>query len=340
MLHPGVGFEGVISTLSRNASLHFGSAAAEFEALQRHDGPFSRVLRVRVTAGARVSHAYIKVFTPKNERPEELARVGRFLKREYEATRALDTTLQADPEIGALRPIAYLPDHLAIVTEEVPGRPFGKLLADPHADPKYVREIAGRIGRWVLAYQTTLPQPEGRIDLLERREYVDVRLRQLEGTILSARERADVLATIDRLIVEVGGSTVPAVPIHADLNPMNVIVSDAGRVTVLDFTMAKSGTRVHDLSHLYFHVGMHAVKRPGRARGLDGVQAALLAGYSRNLSADDPLFRLVWWQHAICHLAFLAERPVGLMGPAYRWFVGRRWRKVRSLDPQLLPVTA
>jgi aminoglycoside phosphotransferase (APT) family kinase protein len=42
---------------------------------------------------------------------------------------------------------------------------------------------------------------------------------------------------------EIGVSALPAVAIHADLTPMNIIVDQAGRVAVLDFTMAKKGPR-------------------------------------------------------------------------------------------------
>jgi hypothetical protein len=31
-------------------------------------------------------------------------------------------------------------------------------------------------------------------------------------------------------------------------------------------------------------------------------------------------------QHAVCHVAILAERRVPLADAAYRWFMRRRWR--------------
>ena len=31
-------------------------------------------------------------------------------------------------------------------------------------------------------------------------------------------------------------------------------------------------------------------------------------------------------QHAVCHVALLAERRVPIVDVAYRWFLKRRWR--------------
>jgi hypothetical protein len=106
---------------------------------------------------------------------------------------------------------------------------------------------------------------------------------------------------------------------------MNVIVGEDGRVTVLDFTMAKTGTPHHDLAHLYFHLALTASRRRRRAPVYAAVQQAMLRGYDPGLTPDAPLFRLMLWQHAICHVAMLAERSVGPLDPVYRWFVRRRW---------------
>ena len=100
----------------------------------------------------------------------------------------------------------------------------------------------------------------------------------------------------------------PAVAIHADLGPMNIIVDQRGRVTVLDFTMAKAGTAHHDLSHVYLHLELIAAKNPRRRASIDALQRAMLAGYRSDLSAADPLFRLMLLQHGVCHVALLAER--------------------------------
>jgi hypothetical protein len=102
-------------------------------------------------------------------------------------------------------------------------------------------------------------------------------------------------------------------------------------VTVLDFTMAKAGSVYHDLAHMYFHLGLFGQRRRGRAALARDVQRALLEGYDAALTDHDPLFALMVWQHAVCHLAMLADRRVPLGGAAYRWLLRRRWKDVSYL---------
>ena len=71
--------------------------------------------------------------------------------------------------------------------------------------------------------------------------------------MLTAGDRALALRVFDQLAARVSLPAPPLVAIHADLTPTNIIVGTDGRVTILDFAMAKSGARHHDVSHLFFH---------------------------------------------------------------------------------------
>ena len=70
----------------------------------------------------------------------------RMLRREFRATKALFEVLQQDSEIGAVRPIAFLPEHRAVVTEEIPGRPFAELLASDRMRPTICWRWPGGLG--------------------------------------------------------------------------------------------------------------------------------------------------------------------------------------------------
>lgn len=315
----------VLAALSADPSTEFGAPGARVEILHRVDGPFSTVHRVRIHTAERTTCAYIKVLKPRNQSPERLAVADRWLTREFEASRQLHDVLRQDGRMGAMRPIACLPEYRAIVTEEVSGRPFGELLAEATRPTAELAAIAAQVGTWVRIYQEIVPAP-GEIALSERRQYLDERLALLEGRVLSRADRAAALDRFDRLAAEIGTPAVRAVAIHADLSPLNVMVDDAGRVTVIDFTMAKTGTVLHDLTHLYFHLELMGARHRGRQAAFREMQRALLAGYSPGLSPDDPLFRLMLLQHGVCHVAMLAERRVPLLDAAYRWFMRRRWR--------------
>jgi len=314
----------VIEALSLRLPTDYGATRARIDVLGHVDGPFSSVQRLRIQTPARAAIAYLKVPKSHRDTEEERARIGRSLEREYEATLAVYRALQQDACIGAVRPIAWLPEHQALVTEEVPGRPLGNVLMDSQRAAHELLAIADAVGKWVRTYQTLGPAT-GRIELAERRHYLDVRLKLLDGRVFSTADRRAVLDRFDALADRIGAS-VPAVPIHADLTPMNIIVGADGRVTVLDFTMAKTGTIHHDLSHVFFHLELLAGRHRGKRVTFRALQAAVLAGYDAELSAADPLFRLMLLQHAVCHVALLAERRVPVLDGAYRWFLRRRWQ--------------
>lgn len=331
-------FEPVLAALAADPSTEFGAPGAQIEMLRRVEGPYSSLRRVRIRTPARTVQAYIKILKPRGPGEEELAQAERSLQREYRVTAALYKTLKQDAGIGAVRPIALLREHRTLVTEEVPGRPLSELLVEASSPTDELLAIASRVGAWARAYQS-LDEASRTIQLADLRAYLDCRLALLEGRVLSASDRQATLARFDALSEEIGSPVVPAVSIHADLTPANIIVDENGRVTVLDFTMAKTGTFCHDLSHVYLHLALMAARHRGRTELFRALQRAMLRGYAPSLSADDPLFRMMLLQHGVCHVALLAERRVPLIDAAYRWFVRRRWQVCERLPARAGEVT-
>jgi aminoglycoside phosphotransferase (APT) family kinase protein len=93
--------------------------------------------------------------------------------------------------------------------------------------------------------------------------------------------RRALLAHFDALAAQIGTPEVTAVRIQADLTPMNIIADDRGRVTVLDFTMAKTGTAYHDLSHVYFHVELMAAASRAAVKRFARINARCWQGTRR-----------------------------------------------------------
>jgi hypothetical protein len=229
-----------------------------------------------------------------------------------------------------MRPIAVFPDEMAIVTEEVAGVTFDRLLRDAlwgRRLPMPVELIAERIGTWVRTYQTVI-DVEGILVLEDRRRYLDDRLRKLAATtVLTEAERQRVLDRFDELAAQIVPQSQPLVAIHADLCPSNILISEGGGVAILDFAMAKAGCRFHDLSHLHMHLEFLRWRPRLKSGVVSHVQTALLRGYAAEALEHDPLFRLMLLQHVVCHIAQLLERPSSALDPAHRWFVRRRWAK-------------
>jgi hypothetical protein len=99
----------------------------------------------------------------------------------------------------------------------------------------------------------------------------------------------------------------------------------ARRIRIAD-NLVYGGTRHHDLSHLYFHLDLMAARHRQREPILRALQRSKLEGFDPALDARDALFRMMLMQHAVCHVALLAERRVPIVDVAYRWFLKRRWR--------------
>jgi hypothetical protein len=143
MVHAGDVCGPVLQALAPDRTTEFGAPGARVEVLRRIDGPFSSVLRVRILTPARAVHAYTKILKPRQPGTEQLSRIDRFLNREFAATSAFYNALQQDADIAAVRPVALLPESRALATEEVPGPPFGELLAE-FSQPQDRLEAAGR----------------------------------------------------------------------------------------------------------------------------------------------------------------------------------------------------
>jgi hypothetical protein len=324
------GFAPLLTALAAGSQQYFGDTHAILEPVARLDRPFSNLLRLRVTAGGREWHAFLKVFKPQRFTPEELAKLRSYAECEFSATKSLYDAIDTRSGLTALRPVALFVEDMAIVTEEVAGTGFDRVLRDALWGRQTVAPIdvvAERIGAWVRTYQRVI-EVEGELSLDERREYLDLRLRKLmDAEVLTATQRAMVLEYFDQIAAEIGSRPLHLVAIHADLCPTNILVGPDGGVTVLDFAMAKSGTRFHDLAHLYMHLKFMRWHPRLKPAIVNAAQEALLRGYDPAVSADDPMFRLMLLQHLVCHVAFLRERQTGALEPAYRWFLRRHWAR-------------
>lgn len=326
------GLETLLAQLSTDSERYFGDKGAVLEPVSRIERPFSTLLRFRVQAAGRDFHAFLKVFKAKTSSQEEVDTLKRWVEREFRATERLHVALSGRPGLTALRPIAMFPAQLALVTEEVQGETFDKPVHRAlwgRAAAADVEAVSEGVGAWVRTYQQ-VTAVEGLLSLQERRDYLDVRLRQMAGHALTHAERDRALRLFDDLAAQVPASELGLVAIHADLSPTNILAGPHGEVTILDFAMAKTGARHHDVAHLYLHFDrLHW--RPHVRRGLiERIKAALLRGYDPALAPSDPLFAIMLLQHAACYVAQFPPRG-GLLAPVHRFILARRWNKSVSV---------
>jgi hypothetical protein len=306
--------------------------------------PFSRLLRLAVRdsrSGLADRHVFVKLFKDK-----QLAEAGGMQGRvaqDFAVTHEIYEWMCRWPDLGTVRPLACYPEHLAIITEEAPGP---SLLEYVNARAAWfpsatqvaqLEEVAGRVGRWLRAFQTFAPvgaavsaEP---LSLADLRDYVDVRLRRLVagGHWITEPLRREILAHIDRVGATVPGELLIQVPIHADFALGNILVS-GDRIVVLDFAMAKRGSLLHDLSRLYVQLELLTTKPQFRPSTVSVLRRGLMAGFGGGVSETNPLFRLLTLMHRVNHFATLSNARESLLARLFSHRVRQRHRRWIQLE--------
>lgn len=288
------------------------------------DRPYSTVVRLRIqTPGRTPSYAFVKIYKERPALPYEIPRPpAEVVREEFDATSRLHAALAGRPGLSAPRPIASLPEHGAIVTQELEGTPLDRLLRRPPSAAPTLEAVATRIGVWLRAYQRTGGSC-GPWSLDATRAYLDDRLRHLARD-LGEPARTRALDLFGRIADGLAPAAEPLVPIHADLCPGNIMVTPGGGVAVLDFATAQAGTRYHDVAHLYMHLELARQRARRRGTALAPVQATLLASFDRADAVRHPLFRLMLLQHTVCHVTHLLDGAG--WGPRLARQALARWR--------------
>jgi hypothetical protein len=263
----------------------------------------------------------VKVFKPRGSDPNEFTHLRRQVENEYRTTLRLHEACTFQPGLSALRPLAIFPEQLAIVTAEVPGRTFDRVVRSALwglSPASTAIDAARRVGAWLRTYQAG--PPHGKV--MAGRAYLDVRLQALVGTALTPQDREFALRAYDALEQSAGDAAAPNVPVHGDLCPPNIVVQPNGDVTVLDLSTATTGTRYQDAAHLFLHLEFQASRMPLRRRFVGSVQAALLTELNPDASHIHPAFKLMLLQHCACHIAQRAQS-----GTIRAQTLRRKWRR-------------
>jgi hypothetical protein len=315
----------VLEHLQSNSVQLFGSPLSSVEPTLELTGLYSRVLRVRIDAGGRVTSIFIKRYEPRSGTSEETARFRRYVDREY--SRLLLAAGCATESASVARPIAFLPEHFALITEQAHGVPLQGLfkrlaiLRTPAARDK-VQQALAHVASWLRNFQAAVPPNKARTR--DQRKYLDIRLLELVDLHrpgFGEAERAAVLECFDAHLARLAPADLAPVASHGDLCPSNILVHDNG-VTVLDLAMSTDGTRYQDLSHLSFHVELAGRRFLFGSTLVDRLRSGLLHAFESGLDAHTPLFRISHMHHAVCHLAELARHQRVLSKPVSEW----RWK--------------
>ena len=336
-------FEPVLTKLEADGVRYFGCQDVRVEPVRQFDRPFSTVLQVRVADRQGSQGAFIKIFKPRVDTPAQVTETRQHVRSDFDTMCRIQGALARSPQLEAVRPIACFPEDLALVTGEAAGTTLASMLSGVAAGWGRTAALDDalqalrQIGAWLRAVQSAIPQQHD-IELSRVRTYLGKRLDDLQSmgpAGLSHVGRQSLERYQDALIEAIGRDRVPAVWIHADFCPDNILVHD-GRVAVLDFVMAKAGTLYHDLAHLYVHIGVIAAKPWCRQSIVQTLQRQLLGAFEAGLAPERPLFALALYQHVLCQLLFLQDGGGGRVARLYAARVQarhRRWlSEVAGLD--------
>jgi hypothetical protein len=329
------GFVPVLQRLSADAAHLFGSPSTRLVPVSYQERPFSHLLCVRVSrpeGGGPDPHVFVKIFKPKPV-DRGVERMRERVVHDFETTRRIHDLLAPWSDLGAVRPIACYPDHLAVVTERADGSTLLDHLHQhgswfPAAEMRaQLEDTLATVGRWLRVFQSA-DRSTGRLSIDSLCDYVDVRLNRLvqHAPGFTDADRARVLEHLHWLGEQASPGELAEVPVHADVAFGNILIAGP-RVVLLDFAMATRGSCLHDASRLHMQLELLLAKPRFRPHVIHGLQQALLHGLDPSLTSDRPFFRFLLILHRINHLTTLSAGTHVFPGSAFNTLVRRLHRR-------------
>jgi hypothetical protein len=238
-------------------SEHFATRNAKHVELVESSGrPASTVFQIRVQVDDGPRLFWVKV------RPSGSLGTG---EDEYKFLKKANDAFGQDGELSVVRPVAYLPDFDAVVTENVEGHPLHSLvkrslnrLTAPFAVLEDFERHFVRCGAWLAKLHEHTLSPVERFDPHVLHRYVDARLAYLESRGAIDRVlRERTVAYLNSLLVSAEADALLRVWTHGDYAPYNVVVSPR-RLSVINpdiggyfADLGNYCSRYEDIVHFY-----------------------------------------------------------------------------------------
>lgn len=297
---------------------------------------YSEISRLEVTADGVPRVLYAKRVTALNVEDDP---VKWSVTSEFEILDCLFRVFSPIPRLCVPLPIVALPEHRAIVTEEVPGVALVELIA------KAVRvyalggmdcaldEYCRLAGTWLRHFQSATARRNGDFDVDALLVYCESRLKFLaerSGSGIDTRFRNAFVRHLGDLSARVGRVENRITGRHNDYSPHNIVVNE-GDIAVLDFGYFDYESYAYDVYRFWHHLECMKLNPLFSASRLCQLQDSFLAGYGMPVDFTRPLFRLVACRFYLVRLATIDEQTMrsGLRGrldrrvydSCYRWLL-------------------
>lgn len=291
----------VLAKLSDEWARYFPDASVPPRVVSVHYEPrrLSDIAKAELAIGPTRVAIYIKIHKHHVSTPE---RVKQKAQLEFETLRHLHQAMTAVPGGAVPRPIAFFPEEVAVVTEEVKGQNLYRLIK------RALRPYAGLAGRraveahseasglWLRQFQA-VTQRDTRRSLLEA-GVLSRLTNDLEVCVARGLAQSDSVRLVrfcENRLAQLGGQAFPIVGTHPDFQPDNVVARADG-VSVLDFTSFRYSLPWSDVGRFVAaleFLGKHPLYN---RRKIAAFRVAFLGGYGwKGLEAEAVLVYVVWF---------------------------------------------
>lgn len=305
---PGDAFARVVQAVAGDAGI-LGEPLERYEMGTSNVRRTSELRRVVLVGASRRVALYVKLVRESPGRAFGDRDAAAQALAEYRELERVSRAFVGAERARVARPLAYVEEERAIVTEEVPGLPLARVVHREGRRPTlpatgaYFGEIGRGIAEWLQRFQS-LSSP-ATIDIDEVRRYCDDRLHFLVRSPRAEfleQDRAAALARFDALAAALTFDDLFAVDVHGDFTPENIFV-DGRTVTVIDFVGNRRGLRHYDLAHLLMQ--LDAVRRKPwiSADAVAALQRGLVTAFGPGLTRAHPAVQLALLQNVVARAA-------------------------------------
>ncbi len=290
---PGRKISEVLQELTEGYALYFPDEKAPptISSVQFTGRRLSDVARVELNFNRSIARIYVKAHKHPKSPPERVRKKARL---EFDTLSYLYERFRTVPRCSVVRPIAFFPEEIAVVTEEGEGKNLHHLIKAKASvwhggsEIEVLKGYCRACGKWLRHFQELTFQ--------ERREAIPVNniLDQLVANLevcvqmgLPRIASSGLLRFYEDQLRRIEGREFPVVGEHPDFQPDNILVCPSG-VTVLDFTSFQYGSIYNDVARFLVSVDFLS-KNPfySRAR-IHTLTAAFLQGYGWREKEMDP----------------------------------------------------
>jgi len=210
-------------------------------------------------------------------------------RREFETLLRIESMIgdAGDPGLAAIRPVAYVENLNAVVTELLDARPLRKLARRARRSPAV--GAAPAIGRWLRRFHDEIGG--ARVERFDPDtlgpDLADLAVLVAEGPVALK----EGIASLGRIADSLAGREVRIATTHGDFGPSNVLIAPDGRIAVIDPNLVL-GPVERDAAKLAVALRTGPARLLGGVRrrpGPDRFERGILEGYG---GIDADVYRL------------------------------------------------